>query len=317
MTDSRKSRILFIGVSTKASRIIDLFPRWVPLLGTSAQLVGHDLPLDADREQYRHVVQTIAAQGDILGAVITSHKLNLLAASYDLFQDLDPLARLTHESNAISKQDGLVAHARDPQAVAKALDDMLGPGTWPRANQQILCFGAGGAATAIALALLTEEVNQLEPVLTPRRVLPATIHFVDIRPERLAALQGLARSLGASRRCEFYLHSHSRDNDALLRSLPNGSLIINATGMGKDLPGAPVSRDASFPPSATVWDLNYRGELAFLSMARAQTQALGLSVFDGWRYFLHGWMQALQPILGIELDDNLAERLEAIATLES
>ena len=315
MSESGKRHILFIGVTTGASRIMDLFPRWAPLLGTTAILTGLDLPLDAGREQYRHVVETIATQADTLGAVITSHKLNLFAASRDLFSSFDPLARLTREANVIAKREGLVAYARDPQAIVKTLDSMLGTGTWPRPNQQILCFGAGGAATAIALSVL-RSVDSLDQTLTPRATLPAKMHFVDVRSERLAAMSRVVQGLGASERCEFHLHTYPADNDALLRGLPAGSLIINATGMGKDLPGKPVTNYAKFPPGATVWDLNYRGELAFLSLARTQAQALGLSVYDGWCYFLHGWMQALQPILGMELDDVLIKRIEATAMPE-
>jgi shikimate 5-dehydrogenase len=142
--------MLFIGVSTCASRIMELLPLWAPQLGVCAQLVGFDLPLDTGEEQYQQVVQNTAAQADILGTVITNHKLNLLAASYDHFQYPDPVARLAHEANATSKGDGLVALANDPQAVARALDDLFGQATGPGPDQQLLCCGTGGAATTTA-----------------------------------------------------------------------------------------------------------------------------------------------------------------------
>jgi shikimate dehydrogenase len=314
MSKSGNPRILFIGVTTGASRIMELFPRWAPLLGTSAQLVGVDLPLDASREQYRQVVQTIATHDDILGAVITSHKINLLAAARDLFSDCDRLSRITREANAISKRDGLVAHARDPMAIAATFASLWGTGLWPVPGQHVLCFGAGGAATAIALSLL-REISEKD--LPPRAVLPAAMHFVDIRAERLAALKGLVHDLGASALSKFHLHQLPNENDALLLDLPTHSLIINATGMGKDLPGAPISRDARFPDGATVWDLNYRGELEFLQVAHEQAHARHLRVYDGWTYFLHGWMQALQPILGFLPDYDLITRHSSRSVLPS
>ena len=305
MRENSNPRILFIGVSTGASRIMDLFPRWASQFGTSAELVGVDLPLDATRERYRRVVDTIATHDDVLGAVITSHKLTLLAAARDLFSGCDELSHMTREANAISKRGGLVAHARDPLAIVETFNELWGTRGWPVRDQHVLCFGAGGAATAIALALL-QDVGETD--LPPRVVRPETMHFVDIRAERLAALERLVQELGASELCEFHLHLQPSENDALLLRLPSQSLVINATGMGKDLPGAPVSSDAQFPSGAIVWDLNYRGELEFLQLARAQERARQLRVYDGWSYFLHGWMQALQPILGPLPDADLIIR---------
>ena len=53
-------------------------------------------------------------------------------------------------------------------------------------------------------------------------------------------------------------------------ALPPRSLVVNATGMGKDRPGSPLRAGAAFPERSAVWELNYRGELEFLRQARAQ-----------------------------------------------
>src|SRR5438034_166077 len=73
-------------------------------------------------------------------------------------------------------------------------------------------------------------------------------------------------------------------NDRLLAELHPGALVINATGMGKDTPGSPITDAAEFPRGAHVWELNYRGELEFLHQAQRQAQTRGLRVEDGWRY---------------------------------
>ena len=42
------------------------------------------------------------------------------------------------------------------------------------------------------------------------------------------------------------------------------TLVINATGLGKDAPGSPISDAAQFPLNGIAWDFNYRGDLVFL-----------------------------------------------------
>ena len=58
--------------------------------------------------------------------------------------------------------------------------------------------------------------------------------------------------------------------------------MINATGMGKDLPGSPITEAGRFPMNGVAWELNYRGELQFLDQALAQREARNLTVEDGW-----------------------------------
>jgi shikimate 5-dehydrogenase len=127
--------------------------------------------------------------------------------------------------------------------------------------------------------------------------------FVDIEPARLEALRRVVEMIDPGAKVEYLYHESGAENDAVLRGLPPASLVINATGMGKDRPGSPLTDRALFPEGAVVWDLNYRGDLRFLEQARSQQAQKRLSVHDGWLYFLHGWAQALAPILGVDLTD--------------
>jgi shikimate dehydrogenase len=86
------------------------------------------------------------------------------------------------------------------------------------------------------------------------------------------------------------------ENDRLLAELPPRSLVVNATGMGKDLPGSPIDPDAVLPEEAVAWELNYRGELGFLRQAEAQAAERGLRVEDGWTYFIHGWTSVMEEV---------------------
>ena len=173
------------------------------------------------------------------------------------------------EVNAIAA-DGMTAHARDVLAVT-ALLPVFGP------LREALVLGAGGTGAAVVLALLHHDVR---------------IIVTDTRPDRLAALQ---RALGQD--AAHVTLAAAVDSGAHLARLGPHALVVNATGLGKDAPGAPVT--GPFPPGAVVWDTNYRGTLEFLAAARAQGD---LHVYDGWQYFVHGWAEALTPILGVTLD---------------
>jgi shikimate 5-dehydrogenase len=87
----------------------------------------------------------------------------------------------------------------------------------------------------------------------------------------------------------------------VLTLLPAQSLVVNATGAGKDTPGSPLSDDAVFPERGLIWEFNYRGTLPFLEQARAQQTARQLHIEDGWVYFLHGWTRVIADVFDREL----------------
>jgi shikimate dehydrogenase len=107
----------------------------------------------------------------------------------------------------------------------------------------------------------------------------------------------------------------AEESDALLAALPPGSLVVNATGLGKDAPGSPISDAAVFPDRAVVWELNYRGDLRFLEQARRRQQAQAINVHDGWRYFLHGWAEIVAEVFDLELTPQLFAELAEAAKL--
>src|SRR4051794_37360813 len=143
----------FIGVTTGESSIMPVFPLWVRQLGRpEVEIVGVDLRLHDTVDAYRQVVQHIKHDPLALGGLVTSHKLDLLAATRDLFDDLDSDAQLCQEVSCISKQDGrLQGHAQDAVMAGQALAPVVGAGYFGRTGAQVLCLGSGGAAIAIAL----------------------------------------------------------------------------------------------------------------------------------------------------------------------
>ena len=95
--------------------------------------------------------------------------------------------------------------------------------------------------------------------------------------------------------------------------LPPNSLIVNATGMGKDLPGSPVPKSIEFPERAIVWDLNYRGSLEFYRYSQEQETSRKLRIYDGWDYFLLGWSSVMEEVFHFELTEPLMGQLKKTA----
>jgi shikimate 5-dehydrogenase len=130
---------------------------------------------------------------------------------------------------------------------------------------------------------------------------PARLLVSDRNRERLHEIEQIHEQLAPSTPVEYQLAAQPTDNDALVNQLPVGSLVVNATGLGKDAPGSPLTGSAQFPQSGYVWEFNYRGDLVFLEQARAQEQTRQLHVEDGWLYFIHGWTRVIAEVFNVEI----------------
>jgi shikimate 5-dehydrogenase len=301
--DGTDQLIEFVGVSTAQSSIMRVFPAWARVLGLpDARLVGHDVPLDAPPGTYRELVAGIRDDPRRRGALVTSHKIAVHRAARDLFDGVDAFGELAGEISSISKRgDRLIGNAKDPITAGLALEEFLAPRHFARTGGRVLCLGAGGAGTAIAW------------YLARRPDAPAEIICTDVNENRLRALEGVLAQDHRRAKLTTHLISGTGTADHLLDGLPPGSLVVNASGLGKDRPGSPLGPDAAFPRNAVVWELNYRGELAFLHAARAQREEAGLTVVDGWRYFIHGWSQVIAEVFGIPMEPAVVDELSRVA----
>ena len=300
------STFSFYGVTTGGSLIMRIFPRWAEHLGLeNVRIDGTDLPIHADPEVYRARVERLKADGSELGALVTTHKIDLFKACRDLFDEIDHHAELCGETSCLSKRDGrLRAHAKDPISAGQSLDDMLEPGYWTRTGGEVLCLGAGGSAIAIAIHLLTSR----GPEDRPRRIV-----VVNRSRPRLDALAEIVRQVDPDAPVEYLQNDDPEVNDELMSGLAPGSLVVNATGMGKDTPGSPVTDAGLFPHKGLVWELNYRGALDFLHQARAQEQERDLQVHDGWPYFIYGWTAVIEEVFGLRFTPSDIAELTEIA----
>ena len=296
----------FVGVTTSRSSIMRVFPAWMRLLGREEVVIeGVDCRIHDEPGVYRRAVAQIKEDELSLGGLVTTHKIDLLEAARDMFDYLDSFAEQTGEISSISKREGrLEGHAKDPISAGLAMDAILGPEYFGRTGAELLIFGAGGSSAATILHLLNARSEDDRP----RRLV-----VVNRSQPRLDSLRTMIERHRSQLGVELIRNADPAVNDQILASLPDSSVVINATGMGKDTPGSPITGEGRFPANGMAWEFNYRGELDFLHQARAQSQERGLRVEDGWLYFLHGWTQVIAQVLHIDLDSTLFGRLARAA----
>ena len=289
-----KPTFYFIGVTTGSSSIMRVFPEWAKYLGLGdVQIKGIDLVPHDTPERYRAVVEFIKNDPLSLGALVTTHKLDLYAAAKDMFDVIDPHARLMAETSCLSKRNGkLICHAKDPISSGLALDGFLPHEHFARTGAEAFSMGAGGSTIALTWHLMQKARGANRP---------SRIIVSNRSPARLDHIREIHEELNSGIPCEYVLAPQAADNDAVMARLSPGALVINATGLGKDAPGSPLTFAGQFPEKGIVWELNYRGDLIFLDQARAQEQARQLQIEDGWTYFIHGWTQVIAEVFDVEI----------------
>lgn len=294
----------FVGVTTASSSIMKVFPLWADILGLPTRtLIGHDLPMDADPAQYRAMVEQIRDDPHHRGALVTTHKMNVYAAASDLFDELDPFAVSCAEISSISKRGALLSgRAKDPITVDLALNDFLPADHFARTGAEVVILGAGGSGTALSWAL------------AERADAPARVTVTARSQDKLDHLREVHRQHGTrDGLIDYIVTATPNEADAVVAAAPPGSVIANATGLGKDRPGSPLTDAVVFPEGAYAWEFNYRGSLEFLHQAHAQETARSLHVVDGWRYFIHGWSQVVADVFELDLTPETVERLAEAA----
>ncbi|KAB0682787.1 shikimate dehydrogenase family protein [Aureimonas leprariae] len=296
----------FVGVTTGKSSIMKVFPAWAQYLGLDAEMRGIDLAVHADPAAYREVVSFIKRDPNSLGALVTTHKIDLFKAAHDLFDEIDPHARLMDETSCISKRDGrLVCHAKDPITSGLALDGFLPERHFERTGAELFSIGAGGSTIALTWHMMQRSRGGDRP---------SRIVVSNRSQGRLDEIRRIHAEIGSDVPVDYVLAPQRQDNDAVLATLKPGSLVINATGLGKDAPGSPLTDAGVFPANGIAWDLNYRGDLVFLTQARRQEADRSLQVEDGWTYFIYGWTQVIAEVFHVDVP-SAGPRFDEIAAI--
>jgi shikimate dehydrogenase len=293
----------FIGVTTSKSSIMKVFPLWMKALKLpDVEIRGYDIELNGSRERYRRIVEHIRSEECAKGALVTTHKIAIIREAGDLFDELDRYAEIFGEISSISKKDGkLYGHAKDPISSGLALQDMLPQGYWKdHPEAQVFIMGAGGSGIALSAYLMEQQ---------RRDNVPSGIIISSRSTGSLDHCRSVHERIGRRTEVTYLQVTEEDSNDRALESLPEGSLVVNATGMGKDRPGSPLSDRAVFPRYSYTWEFNYRGSLEFLHQAERQREKRNLHVEDGWRYFIYGWTQVIGEVFALDIPDHEIERL--------
>lgn len=299
--------LYFIGVTTGKSSIMRVFPAWAKAMGLDdAVIKGIDIAIHEDPSVYRSVVSFIKNDPLSYGALVTTHKLDLCEACKDMFEYLDPYAQMFNEMSSISKKDGMLCgHAKDPISSGLALSDFVPESWWNDHGGDFFVMGAGGSAISMGSYLMRDEFSGNYPkrIIVSNRSQP-----------RLDAIKEIFEKLNPGDIAfEFHLCPDAEDNDNILKTISPYSVVVNATGLGKDRPGSPVTDGCVFPENSLVWEINYRGELNFMHQALAQKTNRKLFVEDGWRYFIYGWTQVIAEVFHIPIEGELLDNLDNIA----
>lgn len=287
-----KPTMYFIGVTTHQSSIMRVFPVWAEALGLDTCIKGIDIAIHAPAEEYREVAQFIRDDPLSLGALVTTHKIDMFHACRDMFDYIDPYAEMFGELSSISKKDGkFCAHAKDPISSGLAMDAFIPEGHWRKyPDAQVCVLGAGGSALSIS-AYLAQDKHGND--------VPARINLTNRSVPRLAEAMRILQPIRVP--MSYHFCPTPELNDKIVEALPEGSFVVNATGLGKDRPGSPLTDACRFPKNGLVWELNYRGSLEFLHQAEAQQETQNLAIEAGWTYFIHGWTQVIAEVYHIDI----------------
>ena len=298
--------LYFIGVTTENSSIIDVFPKWADALGLKDTVIsGIDLPIHAPVEDYRDAVAFLKEDPLSMGALVTTHKIDLFNACRDMFDYIDPYAQMLGEVSCLSKRDGkFCAHAKDPISSGLALENFVPENFWVDYNGEVVLLGAGGSSLAMSMYFAQEKFASN---------VPRKITICNRSIPRLESAKTHLENLFNRIDFEFVHTPSPQDNDAVIAKLPPYSLVVNATGLGKDMPGSPTTDNILYPKNSLVWEINYRGELLFKQQALAQKDSRAIHVEDGWKYFIFGWTQVISEVFNLPIEKNTLDRLADIA----
>ena len=291
---AEKPTFYFIGVTTQKSSIMKVFPAWAKHLGLGdCPIRGIDCRWHDEPAVYRRVVDFIKNDPHSLGGLVTTHKIDLLGACRDLFETLDPYAELLGEISCISKRSGaLIGHAKDPITSGLSLEAFCPGDYWAKSGAEMCLLGAGGSSLALTAYLARNKSAAQRP---------SKIYVTNRSLPRLEEMQRIHKEMNSDLNIEYFHCPRPQDNDAVVNRLKPGSMVVNATGLGKDAPGSPITDAAVFPQDGLAWEFNYRGDLVFLDQANAQKASRNLTVEDGWVYFIHGWTRVIAEVFDIDI----------------
>lgn len=302
MEKSDEKIMYFIGVSTQQSIINKIFPKWMEILGFRVQLRGIDIPLNASAGIYRDYAREIKESPNVLGALVTTHKIAMYSYANDIFDVLSDSAREFKEIGAIYKRNGKMnGEATDIISVNNAFRNIFDK-VGNNKDSDICILGCGGAGIALGYTILKVYNTYFNKVI-----------MTDINLDRLDQAKRILLTYDNQNKLKFVYVKSIQDSDNVVNNLSSKSFVVNATGVGKDVDGSPVSDNVQFPYGGCVWEYNYRGNLKYMQIATEQAVEKQLSIYDGFEYFVYGWTTVISRVLNIDIARSNFDILANIA----
>ena len=301
MSSASKSKFVFLGVSTGSSAVNLLFPRWCEVLGVDWTLEGVDLPIGSDPGQYRNF--GFNARRPDNRCIDNFTQGSCLRRREQPSRPSRAFVRGVRRSGSIASRwkEFWWGGVSDVASGGEILKSLFSSEQWLSGQREVLIIGGGGAGLAAAWNIAVNGIG------SARRIL-----IVEHSLERSSKIQDLVANWPTKCRVDVLSGSGSGDLD-VVTSFSDGSLIINASGVGKDQPGSPVSDSVVFPLASTFWEFNYRGDLPLMHRAYLQERFPRTKVEDGKRYFATGWSVVMSKVAGRAWSPSIAESFELVA----
>jgi shikimate 5-dehydrogenase len=286
----------FLGVTTRFSAVHRVFDLWSDCLGQRLILRPRDLPLKSNPAEYcRFIADIRQGKENLRGAVITSHKVGVYEAAAHLLDIVTPTASRLGEIGLVYWRQGrLVGDASDSFAILKVARRLLSVDSWQSGERSALVLGGGGAGTALADSLI--QAGDLGC---------RSVTITETDAARVSTLR--SRIMTWSAPIPIRVQRVEDHSDNLLAGAGEGTLIVNASGLGKDQAGSPISQGAVFPRGSFAWEFNYRfiaqSQPTFWDIALRQKESRKLTLEDGWDYFVWNWLGMLSTILDAPPDE--------------
>jgi len=149
-----------------------------------------------------------------------------------------------------------------------------------RTGGELLILGAGGSSMALTLYLHTRA--------RAGRDVPARVVVTALDGNGFADIHEVHRRIGVAFPIDYAVTPEPMAADRLLTRLPQASMIVNATGLGKDRPGSPLT-DASLPAQ--------RGSVGIQLSRKPRIPRTGEGGAVAPTFARRGWLDLLHPRL--------------------
>ena len=161
-----------------------------------------------------------------------------------MFDELCPYAELLGEISCISKRDGkLRGHAKDPITSGLSIEAFTPAEHWQKTSAELCLLGAGGSSLALTTYFMKSK---------PANEWPSKIYVTNRSKPRLEEMREIHKAINPGITVEYFHCPTAEENDSIVNKLKPGSMVVNATGLGKDAPGSPLTDAAQFPENGFV-----------------------------------------------------------------